>query len=68
MAAFLRKLPNDEIYNSEPLCKLMGCTYSWLRTIAPSSGELAPHTLKIGNKRYWGSVKAIAELTRRMGK
>lgn len=63
LAAFLSKSPADEVFTIQTLCAKVSAP---ARTVRENQRHklLAPHSLLVGRIRYWGSVKAIAELRR----
>ena len=61
--SYLDKQKADDLFSTLELCKK---TRVADRTLRQYDDDLSGYSLRIGSKRYWGNLKAIAELSRQV--
>jgi hypothetical protein len=65
---FLDAAPADEIFTPSLLAPAVKINFKTLTSgDLHGAPELQPYTSRVGNYRYWGNPKAIAELRRQVG-
>lgn len=68
MSTFLKSAPTDELFSAQELARVLKLSHHGMNEMRfTQAPELVDCTFKIGNTRYWGHPKAIAELKRQVG-